>query len=89
METGLGHGAPGCPASAERISGAECHFLESSFLRDARSEWALENCRSLWRWGAGVLTCQAARPVVGGFPQAFLITGVISALQIMWFLHLA
>lgn len=24
-----------------------------------------------------------------GFPQAFLITGVISALQLMWFLHLA
>lgn len=33
--------------------GLECHPLESASLRDARSEWALENCRGLWHLGAG------------------------------------
>lgn len=39
--------------------------------------------------GLEVPTGQAARPLVGGFPQAFLITGGICALQIVWFSHLA
>lgn len=72
--------------------GPECHPLESSSLRDAGSEWALENCRGLWHWGEAEGRGShrpGCKALGGGFPQAFLITGVISAPQIMWFLHLA
>ena len=90
METGvaLGHQEAGLLLSI--FLGPECHPLESPSLGDARAEWALENCRGLWRWvGAGGSHMPGCKALGGGFPQAFLITGVISAPQIMWFLHLA
>lgn len=49
--------------------GPECHFLESSFLRDARSEWALENCRGLWRWGARGSHTPGCKACGGGVPS--------------------
>lgn len=84
----LGHQGPG--ASAASISGAGMHSLEeTSSLRDARSERALETCRGLWPWGTGGFPHGERHGSWWGFPQASLITGVISAAQIMRFWHLA
>lgn len=95
METGVGPGAPGSRGLLLSIFlGLECHPLESLPLRDARSEQALENSRGpvasvAGGAGAGGSHMPSSKALCGGFPQAFLITGVISAPQIMWFLHLA
>lgn len=62
----------------------------SSSLRDARSEQLQETAEARGVGGGGRGSHKPHyKALCGGFPQAFLITEVISALQIMWFLHLA
>lgn len=89
METGVRPGHQEARLLLSAFLGLECHPWESLSLRDAGLSGLWKAAEACGVGGAGGPHRPGCKALGRGFPQAFLITGGICALQIVWFSHLA